>query len=232
MVGVRPDRLELADSVHVVEPRKRVRRDRAVGRFDDAVELLAGRPRPRVRPRRRRRGNATGETPSGARRHAMRSRVPRPCERRSPSGTRGSSISSSVTLFTRIHGAAGSCARPCASSREIASVWCDEHEHLARPGPVEDLVEQLRPLGADLPLELDPAGQPAPARRARRRRTRAGPDARRARDSPTRTRSGRSCTSRTSGSCRQSSCASSSSSCRSPSRESRACMGPKSRVGR
>ena len=41
MVGVRPDRLELADAVHLVEPGERVCGDRPVGRFDHAVEVGA-----------------------------------------------------------------------------------------------------------------------------------------------------------------------------------------------
>ena len=41
MVGVRPDRLELTNAVHLVEPGERVRGDRPVGRFDHAVEVGA-----------------------------------------------------------------------------------------------------------------------------------------------------------------------------------------------
>ena len=45
VVGVRADGLELADAVLVVVPRERVRRERAVGRLDDAGRPIAIPPR-------------------------------------------------------------------------------------------------------------------------------------------------------------------------------------------
>ena len=163
VVCVRPDRLELADTVRLVEPRERVRGDRAVRRLDDAVEILPVRPRgaharidigaeARRAERRAVRGGARLEVGVLDRPHAVAVR-----QRAAPRSARASAA------LTRIHARSGSCCRPCARKRVDRVDVVRAHEHLVRLRPVEDLVEQLRPLGSNLPFELGPARQPAPA---------------------------------------------------------------------